>query len=192
LIAGVLLAAGGASRFGSPKQLATLDGEPLLAHALDAMLAVPAIEDVVVVLGAQAQRVAAEVDLDGARVVICDEWSEGMAASLRCGVRAVGDCDWAIVTLGDQPRVSAQVIAAVVDHAGDAPPGTAAVRTTYAGAPGHPVALARSILPSVLELRGDVGARELLAGAAVRTFEAAHLCDPADVDTPEDLEALRT
>jgi len=79
----------------------------------------------------------------------------------------------------------------VVDHALDAPPHTAAVRATYAGAPGHPVALARSILPAALELGGDVGARDLLAGAAVRTFEAAHLCDPADVDTPADLEALR-
>ena len=192
MIGGVVLAAGGASRFGSPKQLATLDGEPLLAHALEAMLAVPAIEDVVVVLGAEAGRVDAEVDLSGARVVVCDEWSEGMAASLRCGVRALGHCEWVIVTLGDQPRVSPQVIAAVVDHAVDARRGTAAVRTTYDGAPGHPVALARSILPAVLELRGDVGARELLAGAAVRAFEAGHLCDPADVDTPEDLEALRT
>jgi len=192
LIAGVLLAAGGASRFGSPKQLAELDGAPLLEHALDAMLAVPAIEDVVVVLGAQAERIAAEVDLEGARVVVCPDWSEGMAASLRCGVQALRDCDWAIVTLGDQPRVSAQVIAAVVDHAAGVPPAVAAVRTTYDGAPGHPVALARSILPSVLALHGDVGARDLLAGAAVRTFEAGHLCDPADVDTPEDLEALRT
>ena len=43
----------------------------------------------------------------------------------------------------------------------------------------------------VADLNGDVGARELLANATVRTFEAAHLCDPIDVDTPDDLETLR-
>jgi molybdenum cofactor cytidylyltransferase len=191
LIGGVVLAAGGASRFGSPKQLAELDGRPLLQHAVDAMLAVPAIDPVVVVLGAEAQRVLEAVDFGEAQIAVCGDWAEGMAASLRCGVQAVGDCEWVLVTLGDQPRVTPQVIAAVMDHAESAPVGTEAVRATYDGVAGHPVALARAILPHVARLRGDVGARELLGNAAVRTFEAAHLCDPGDVDTPQDLEALR-
>jgi molybdenum cofactor cytidylyltransferase len=192
LIAGVVLAAGGASRFGSTKQLAELDGMPLLQHAVDAILAVPAIDPVVVVLGAEAQRVRGAIDFGDARPVVCDDWQEGMAASLRCGAEAVGDCDWMIVTLGDQPRVTPQVIAAVMDRADAAPPGIAAVRATYDGVPGHPVALSRDILPRVRQLRGDIGARELLGHAAVRTFEAARLCDPVDVDTPEELEGLRT
>jgi CTP:molybdopterin cytidylyltransferase MocA len=54
------------------------------------------------------------------------------------------------------------------------------------------VALGRAILPHVAALRGDVGARELLGHATVRTFEAGRLCDPTDVDTPQELEALRT
>jgi molybdenum cofactor cytidylyltransferase len=191
LIGGVVLAAGGASRFGSPKQLAELDGMPLLQHAVDAMLAVPAIERVVVVLGAEAERVRAALDFDGASVVVCDDWDSGMAASLRCGVEAVGDCDWVVVTLGDQPRVTPQVIAAVMDQADSAASGTEAVRAMYDGVPGHPVALGRAILPEVAQLSGDVGARELLGSARVRTFEASRLCDPADVDTPDDLEALR-
>jgi molybdenum cofactor cytidylyltransferase len=192
LIGGVVLAAGGASRFGSPKQLAELDGHPLLQHAVDAMLAVPAIDPVVVVLGAEAERVRAAVDFGEAQIAVCGDWAEGMAASLRCGVEAVGDCDWVILTLGDQPRVTPQVIAAVMDRADSAPIGTAAVRATYAGVPCHPVALGRAILPHVAALSGDVGARELLGHATVRTFEAARLCDPTDVDTPEELEALRT
>jgi CTP:molybdopterin cytidylyltransferase MocA len=191
LIAGVVLAAGGASRFGSPKQLAELDGMPLLQHAVDAMLAVPAIDPVVVVLGAEADRVRPAVDFGIATIVVCSDWDSGMAASLRCGVEAVGDCDWVVVTLGDQPRDPPQVIAAVVDEAASAPSGTAAVRAAYDGVPGHPVALGRAILPEVAQLSGDVGARELLGSARVRTFEASRLCDPADVDTPDDLEALR-
>ena len=192
MIGGVVLAAGGASRFGSAKQLAELDGRPLLQHAVDAMLAVPAIDPVVVVLGAEAERVRVAVDFAGAQVVVCEAWAQGMAASLRCGIEAVGDCDWVILTLGDQPRVTPQVIAAVMDHADSAPIGTAAVRAAYDGVPGHPVALGRAILPHVAALSGDAGARDLLGHATVRTFEAARLCDPADVDTPEELEALRT
>jgi molybdenum cofactor cytidylyltransferase len=192
LIAGVVLAAGGASRFGSPKQLAQLDGRPLLQHAVDAVLAVPAVEPVVVVLGAVAERVREAVSMGGARAVVCADWAQGMAASLRCGIAAVGDADWIVVTLGDQPRVTAQVIAAVVDVADSAPASVTAVRATYDGVPGHPVALSRAMLPGVAKLRGDVGARELLGGASVRTFEAGRLCDPVDVDTPEELEGLRT
>ena len=191
MIAGVVLAAGGASRFGSPKQLAELDGRPLLQHAVDAVLDVPAIDPVVVVLGASAEQVRKAVSLRAARAVICRDWAEGMAASLRCGVEAV-DADWVIITLGDQPRVTSQVIAAVADEAVSAPAGVEAVRATYDGVPGHPVALSRAMLPGVAKLRGDVGARELLGSASVRTFEAGRLCDPVDVDTPEELEGLRT
>jgi molybdenum cofactor cytidylyltransferase len=134
LIAGVVLAAGGASRFGSPKQLAELDGRPLLQHAVDAILAVPAIEPVVVVLGASAERVREEVSLGGAhaaRAIVCADWAQGMAASLRCGIDAVGDADWVIVTLGDQPRVTSQVIAAVADEAASATAGVDAGRAVY-------------------------------------------------------------
>jgi molybdenum cofactor cytidylyltransferase len=192
LIAGVVLAAGGASRFGSPKQLAELDGVPLLQHAIDAVLAVPAVDPVVVVLGAAAGRVRDAVSLGTARAVVCPEWADGMAASLRCGIAALDDPEWVIVTLGDQPRVTAQVIAAVADAAASASPDVDAVRAMYDGVPGHPVALSRAMLPRVAELRGDVGARELLGSASVRTFEAGRLCDPTDVDTPEELEGLRT
>jgi molybdenum cofactor cytidylyltransferase len=186
-----VLAAGGASRFGSPKQLAELEGVPLLQHAIDAVLAVPAVDPVVVVLGAEAERVREAVSLRAARAVVCADWADGMAASLRCGVAAVGDPDWVVVTLGDQPRVTAQVIAAVAAAAADAASDVDAVRAMYDGVPGHPVALSRAMLPRVAQLRGDVGARELLGHATVRTFEAGGLSDPVDVDTPEELEALR-
>jgi molybdenum cofactor cytidylyltransferase len=192
LIGGVVLAAGGASRFGSPKQLAELDGRPLLQHAVDAMLAVPAIDEVVVVLGAEAGRVGEAVDFGAARTVVAEDWADGMAASLRRGVEAVGDRDWVVVTLGDQPRVTPEVIAATIERARSAPPGTVALRATYDGAPGHPVALSRAMLPRLATLSGDAGARDLLHGADVMTFEAGRLCNPADVDTPEELEALRT
>jgi molybdenum cofactor cytidylyltransferase len=191
LIGGVVLAAGGASRFGSPKQLAELDGAPLLQHAVDAMTEVPAIERTVVVLGACADEIREAVDFRGAEPVVCAEWETGMAASLRAGLDALGEVDWAMVTLGDQPRITPQVISWVADEALGAGSWIAAVRTTYDGVPGHPVALSRWLLDEVRTLQGDVGARELLGVRPVLTVEAGRDSRPGDVDTPEDLEALR-
>jgi molybdenum cofactor cytidylyltransferase len=189
VIAGVVLAAGAGRRFGSPKQLAELDGVPLLQHAIDAMLAVPALDGVIVVLGAAAEHVAAGVQFADAEPVVCEDWEEGMAASLRCGVAAAGESDWVVLTLGDMPGVTPEAIEAVIAATG---PGADAVRAEYGGRPAHPVALSRALFDRVAELRGDVGARELLASVAVRPVEALHLARPDDVDTPEELEAIRT
>lgn len=182
-VGAIVLAAGEGRRFGGPKQLAPLDGRPLLEHALGA---VAAADELVVVLGARAGEVRRAVDLGRARVVVAEDWAEGNAASLRAGVAALGDVDAAVVVLGDQPRMTPEVVEAALALSGG---GERAVRATYAGAPGHPVVLPRALLGAVAALEGQAGALELLRGAT--TFEAGALCDPTDVDTPEDLEAVR-
>jgi CTP:molybdopterin cytidylyltransferase MocA len=187
VVGGIVLAAGGGSRFGATKQLAKLRGRPLLSYAVESMLSVPAIWPVVVVLGHEAAAIQARVELHDANVVVCHSWREGQSASLRAGVEALGDVDAAVVTLGDQPFITPQVIAGSLDfdeHYHDA------VRTTYGGAPGHPVVLTRRLLERVGDLRGDVGFRDLLVGQRVRRFEAGQLCDPTDVDTQEELARL--
>jgi CTP:molybdopterin cytidylyltransferase MocA len=188
VIGGLVLAAGAGRRFGSAKQLAELDGVPLLQHAVDAMLAVPALDRVVVVLGARAEEIGASVKFASAEPVVCSGWDEGMAASLRCGVDELGDADWVVVTLGDMPGVTPEAIEAVI---GACDADVDAVRASYDGHGGHPVALSRTLLARVAELRGDVGARDLLRDARVRSVEALHLGRPDDVDTPEELEAIR-
>ena len=188
MIAGLVLAAGAGRRFGSPKQLADLGGVPLLQHAIDAMLAVPSLDRVVVVLGAFAEEIAAAVKFASAEPVVCPAWAEGMAASLRCGVAELDGADWVVVTLGDMPGVTPEAIEAVLGAVG---PDVDAVRAEYGGQFGHPVALSRRLLDRVPELRGDVGARELLRDARVGRVEALHLARPDDVDTPEELEAIR-
>jgi CTP:molybdopterin cytidylyltransferase MocA len=180
----VVLAAGAGRRFGGPKQLARVGGRTLLEHAL----ALAAPYDPVVVLGAHADEIAAAVDLAGTQVVRCADWAEGQAASLRAGVRALGDVDAALVLLGDQPGLTAQVVSGTAERRDDER--YDAVRPTFGGRPGHPVLLTRPLLRRVPALRGDVGARELLAGARVRRWAADGLADPRDVDTPEDLAAL--
>jgi CTP:molybdopterin cytidylyltransferase MocA len=186
LIGGLVLAAGPSQRFGGAKQLAVLDGRPLLEHVLIAMAAAH-LDRVVVVLGAHAEEVIEGVPMHGAEPVVCSDWSEGLAASLRAGVAALEGCDAVAVALGDQPRLSAAAVARVVSQRGR---DELAVRATYGGVPGHPVLLERTLLARVPELRGDGGARGLLHGVPLREVACDGLGSPDDVDTPAELAAL--
>lgn len=187
MIGAVVLAAGEGSRFGSAKQVAELDGRPLLEHVLITLASVPMVERTVVVLGARADEIRARVDLHGAEPILCASWSDGQAESLKTGLEALDDVDGALILLGDQPGMTPAAIEAVLAHFD----GTRPLRAVYDGAPGHPVVLPRALIPAALELRGNEGARELLEASGVRRIEVGHLCEPLDIDTPDDLEALR-
>lgn len=187
MIGGLVLAAGSATRFGSAKQLAELDGRPLLEHSLLAM-AVSPVERVVVVLGSAAEEVLARVELHGAEARVCDRWEEGQSASLACGLAELSDCEAVVVTLGDQPRVSPEAIRRVIDARGD---GAAAVRATYFGEPGHPVLLERTLFERMRDVTGDHGARNLLISMQTREVPCEDLGGGQDVDTPAQLDALR-
>jgi molybdenum cofactor cytidylyltransferase len=187
MVAGLVLAAGAGTRFGGRKQLAELDGRPLLEHALAAMANAP-VEPVAVVLGADAGEIAAAIDMQGAEPIVCQEWDEGQSASLRMGIEALehAGAGAVVVTLGDQPRIAPEAIAAIV--AARAPAEADVVRATYDGTPGHPVLLERSLFDAVRALRGDTGARDVLRSARVVDVACDGMGDPADVDTPNDLE----
>jgi CTP:molybdopterin cytidylyltransferase MocA len=175
---GLVLAAGEGRRFGGPKQLARVDGRPLVEHALDA---VAGLDRVVVVLGAHAGEIRTDADLGGAEVVVCDDWAEGMGASLRAGIAAAQGAEEVVVVLADQPFITAAAVDRVRAAPGDA------ARATYGGAPGHPVVLRRALLSRAGELRGDAGFR----GVAMTEVECGDLADPRDIDTQADLEVVR-
>ena len=183
MIGGLVLAAGAGERFGGRKQLADLDGRPLLEHVLIAMSEAP-VDRVVVVLGAHAAEVAKSVPMHGAEPVICRRWRDGLGASLRAGASALAECDAVVVGLGDQPRLSCDAMARVVAQRGaDA----LAVRATYGGIPGHPVLLERALLTDV----GNGDPREMLHGVPIREVACDGLGSPEDVDTPAALAGLR-
>jgi molybdenum cofactor cytidylyltransferase len=183
LIAGLILAAGAGTRFGSePKLLADLGGRPLLEWAVSAQCSVPELERVVVVLGAQAGELLERVDLLRAEPLVCEDWDAGQAASLRCGLSVLGDASKVIVTLGDAPLVSSEVVSMFVSAAPRS-------RAVYEGRPGHPVVLGPDEIAALATLSGDQGARGLLRDGPV--IEVGHLCSGRDVDTPEDLEEIR-
>ena len=186
MICGLVLAAGAGTRFGErSKLLAELDGRPLLEHAVAAQCAVAQLERVAVVLGASAPEILERVDFMRAEPVVCERWEEGQALSLRRGVEFLSDApdlERVIVTLGDQPRMTPELIARFVGE----PPGARAV---FGGRPGHPVVLGPVQLRAIGGLRGDRGARELLRGGL--EIECGSSSPSRDVDTPEDLEAIR-
>jgi CTP:molybdopterin cytidylyltransferase MocA len=162
-VAAVVLAAGAASRFGSPKQAL------LLPRVLE-RLAASAVQDVVVVAGAH------PLETDAA-VVMCPDWERGPGASLRCGLNAI-DAEAAIVVLADGPNLDPRAVDRLVEtwRRGAGP----VLAATYDGVSrSHPVLLARS------HWRGipDEGARAL----AVTLVSCDDLTDPGDIDTPEGL-----
>lgn len=186
MIGAVILAAGEARRFGSPKQLARLDGRPLLEHAISAVCATETIARVVVVLGARADEIEAGVRFGRAEVVRCSRWRDGMAASLRAGADALRDSgiETLVVVVGDQPRLTTRTIEQVIGAPGDA------VRAAYGGTPGHPVVMRGEVLARLLESDRDIEGRTLVEGA--RVVDIADRSSGADVDLPADLAALRS
>ena len=184
MIGGLILAAGEGTRFGpEPKLLAELDGRPLVEYAIRAQCAVAELERVVVILGAHAAQLRSQVDFGRAEVVVAETWHEGQAASLRRGLSELRDAAKVIVTLGDEPLITPELVARFVTE----PPGARAV---YNGRPGHPVVLGPDQIRRVMSLDGDRGARDVL-GDGPRIELGGGEDAGRDVDTKEDLERMR-
>jgi molybdenum cofactor cytidylyltransferase len=189
-VLGVVLAAGGSTRMGRPKQLAELHGRPLLGCVLAAMEDAP-VDRWVVTLGGAAGEVLERVDLGAAEPVVVEGWAEGMGHVLAAVLARVPD-DWGavVVLLGDQPLVPGAAVARVVDawRAGAGPVVTAG----YGGRPGHPKLFDRRLLPELLRLTGDTGARDLVTAHPewVHRVEVGDLGSDADVDVEADLDRV--
>jgi CTP:molybdopterin cytidylyltransferase MocA len=184
----VVLAAGGATRFGNLKQLALLDGRPLLAHVLGRAVAV-AGSSVSVVIGARAAAIAPLVNRFNASLIINRDWTEGIASSIRLAVQRVpGASAGAMLLLADQLGVSSADLQQLADLWRRQPGCIAAAR--YGGTLGVPAIFPRALFGELLELRGDRGAQRLLRRYQARVVALQLPGAALDVDTPEDLQRL--
>ncbi len=184
-LCGLVLAAGAGHRFGGPKVLArNADGTPWVAVAVR-MLRDAGCERVLVALGAGASEAAGLVP-EGAEVVPVDDWVEGVAASLRAGLRAAGAGagEVLVVTPVDTPDAPPLAVARLVEAV--AKPRSTLVQAVYGGVPGHPVLLGRDHWDALAaSVSGDRGARPYLVAHGVVEVECGDLWSGADVDTPQ-------
>jgi CTP:molybdopterin cytidylyltransferase MocA len=185
-VAGLLLAAGAGRRFGGPKALAEIDGEPFVLRALAALTAA-GCAPIRVVLGAAAEEVSALLP-DPAQAVRAEDWATGMGASLRAGLNALERTEGpvaALVHLVDLPWVGADILARIAAQATD----EAVARAAYDGIPGHPVLLGRHWWPQIAKTaHGDRGARDWLATRPDLTLiECGDLGSGQDIDHRTDL-----
>jgi molybdenum cofactor cytidylyltransferase len=182
-IVGLLLAAGSASRFGSDKLRHRLPhGVPIAVQAARNLKSELAAVFAVV----RSSEMRALFSDEGCEAVVCENAAEGMGASLACAARAAGEADGYIVALADMPFVRPSTIAAVRETLEK---GAALAAPYYRARRGHPVGISGRFYDELAALRGDEGARHLLA-ARERELVKIPVGDPGvirDIDRPEDL-----
>jgi molybdenum cofactor cytidylyltransferase len=177
-VAAVVLAAGSSSRLGSPKQLVRLGGENLLERAVR-VAREAGCAPVVVVLGASADLIRLQCDFGDACVVVNEDWASGMGGSVAAGVSYLKGVDGCVVMTCDMPAVTGAHLKLLM--------GGEVTASSYAGRKGVPAFFPAGVFEKLMALRGDVGARELLAGARCEELLDGEL----DVDTVGDLERAR-
>jgi molybdenum cofactor cytidylyltransferase len=193
MIAGLILAAGGSRRLGRPKQLEPWGkGATLLGTVMENTRQF-GLDELWVVVGAEAEQVMELVDLSDCGLVENPEWEEGLASSLRVGLDALtrmSKADAALIIMGDQPGVDPEVVAALVVRKKRSK--MPAIVPKYRYAWGNPVLVDRSLWPRIISLSGDVGAKRLLQAHPEWVEEVwVESLPPRDVDTVSDVEELR-
>lgn len=176
---------------GTPKQLLRLDDRPLLQHVLD-NVRVSGVMESVLVLGFAAEAIRREIDAGNVRVVINQNYQQGMGASLKAGLSAVNpQAEAAIVVLADQPFVRpATLDQLVAEH--DRCKAQILI-PTYRGFRGNPVLLDRSVFPEIMTIQGDMGCRAIF-GNHLESIVKVPVDDVGillDLDRQSDFDALR-
>jgi molybdenum cofactor cytidylyltransferase len=188
---GVVLAAGSSRRMGSPKQLLSINGRPLLEFVV-AQVCASRLDDVLVVLGAAADEIRVAVDFGRAKVLVNADHATGMASSLRAGLAALGsEVDRAMVILGDQPDISAHLLDSLLDLQEET--GLPAAALNFGGLLHPPVVLKRELWGDLNELEGAVGCRAVIRAKpelVAKLMAETDLKHPVDVDTPDDYRRL--
>jgi molybdenum cofactor cytidylyltransferase len=190
-IGGLLLAAGGSSRLGSPKQLLKFEGKSLIRRAAETLVD-SACDPVVVVLGAELDQSEAEIGDLFLTIYVNEEWQTGMSSSIRSGLaellRIEPDLAAVVITLCDQPHITSDNIDQIIAefHASRGP----IISAEYGGTSGVPALFTSEIFPELYQLEGDTGARQVIRKQPnrVRTIRIENAA--IDVDTASDVSRL--
>ena len=188
----VILAAGGSTKLGSPKQLVQFKGRSLIRRSVETALAANT-KAVVVVLGSNGTKIGDEINDLSVEIVVVDDWSVGISSSLKLGLTKLGELhpeiDAALIMLCDQPFVTEETIRALINsyRKGNKP----IAACEYDGILGVPALFARELFDELMALEGDAGARVVIRKDPNRVATVAAPEAAFDVDTPVDREKLR-
>ncbi|MBE7554757.1 MAG: putative selenium-dependent hydroxylase accessory protein YqeC [Anaerolineales bacterium] len=189
-VAAVILAAGGSTRFGSPKQLARWGDKTFIEQVVDSALASPA-SPVVVVLGAEVEQCRALLRSRPVEIVLNPAWVEGQSTSMQAGLAALpANIGGTLFLLVDLPGVTPALLDELIQrHRATLAP---LVWPEFEGQRGNPVLFDRALFPELRQISGDTGGRPLLLkykdqAERVPVAEAGIL---QDFDRPEDLTAF--
>jgi molybdenum cofactor cytidylyltransferase len=185
------LAAGSSSRMGRPKQLLPYHGKSLLEHTVDTANDADA-DPVIVVLGASAEILEKELDEKKVHIADNQEWKEGMASSVRCGITTLlhiaPSVNGVIIMVCDQPFVSSALLNELI--AVQKNTGKAIVTSQYENAIGPPALFHKSIFPELMKLKGDAGARKIMEQRSNDVATVLFKKGDIDIDTEADYRSL--
>jgi molybdenum cofactor cytidylyltransferase len=187
----ILLAAGASSRLGKPKQLLLYKGKTLLQHGIQVAIDTGS-KAIVAVLGANADFLIKETANQSIEVILNKDWNEGMASSIRCGIKylqeKVPEVDAAIIMVCDQPHVTTQLLKDLVIKYQET--GKPIVASSYENNQGTPALFDKTIFAALRELKGDVGAKKIMKAKPDLVVLVNFPLGNIDIDTNENYEEL--
>src|SRR4051812_3018872 len=190
-IGAVILAAGGSSRFGRPKQLIPFEGKSLIRRIIDAACEA-GCSPAVVVTNSTHEKLHSELDRAGVVVVDNQQWERGIGSSIRCGIQCLinssPDVDAAVLLVCDQPAVDAYVIQRLIALGETS--GKTIVASSYADTLGVPALFTRSVFQELLSLDDKAGAKSVVLRNRERVGSLSFPEGQIDIDTWEDWEKL--
>jgi molybdenum cofactor cytidylyltransferase len=184
-IAAVVLAAGGSTRFGKPKQLVRVNDQALVRRTASVALQAQC-SPVIIVAGAAAETIGAQLDGLEVEIVHNANWQEGLGSSIRTGMENLREADAVILLACDQPLVRPETLRGLIElHQTSGKPIVAA---SYAETLGIPALFDRSCFEELLTLSGDRGAKGIILSQPGRVAAYDFPEGAIDIDTPSDLE----
>ena len=188
----VILAAGTSSRLGSPKQLLEYNGKTLLQHAIDTALAT-GCPKVMVVLGARADMLKLKLANQPIEILENKNWQEGMTSSIRYALQNITIAGFQpesiIFMVCDQPYVTSSLLMSLVEKSVET--GLPIIASGYDDKAGTPALFHKSMFPQLMDLKGDKGARALLAAQPEKVAIVPFAKGVTDIDTVADYELLK-
>lgn len=189
----ILLAAGASSRLGASKQLLPFNGQTLLQHGLQVAVDT-GLQPIITVLGAKADLLKKQLDNQAATLIFNEEWEEGMASSIRCGLKQLlivaPDIKAVILMVCDQPFITAKLLLELVEKYKQT--GKPIIASSYKKSMGTPALFDKKLFTYLLALKGDTGARKLMKENPDLVDLVDFPMGAIDIDTEDDYKGLLT